>query len=139
MSGERALGEFLSPDVLTPVQWYAGVHANDPRFHGTKQLMLAVLVDALRCFQNRRNAAEAEAWIADRHARGPFAFEIVCGVLGIDADYLRSGLSEWRGRNLRKTRPHLLMAHSSKRCSGAISLPFGRAAKRGKAKEAVQA
>jgi hypothetical protein len=98
MLGESSFAELAAPDILTPAQWFAGSHDDNPRFHGTKQLMLAVLVDALQRLQNctasdsaikRRRLAEVEAWIADRDAQGPFAFGTVCETLGIDADYLR--------------------------------------------------
>jgi hypothetical protein len=77
----ESVGEIL------PSQWYAGMKPMDLRFQGPKQLMLALLVDALRCLQtssrvhstdHRRSLAEAERWIADRKAQGPFAFETVC-------------------------------------------------------------
>ena len=88
-----------------PVQWFAGIGRENPRFHGTKQLMLAVLVDALQCLQTgvrsrtatqqRRSLAEAEVgWISDRKAQGPFAFETVCETLGINPDWLRESLRE---------------------------------------------
>jgi hypothetical protein len=56
-----------------------------------KRLMLAVLEDALRCIQtytespnpvHRKAFAEAETWILDRKAQGPFAFGVICDVLG---------------------------------------------------------
>jgi len=65
-----------------------------------RQLMIAVLWDAISCFQKgpapggraARTYREAEIWI---FAPGPdwlFSFERVCEVLGIDAEYIRSGL-----------------------------------------------
>ena len=56
-----------------------------------KHLMLAVLEDALRCIQtytespnpvHRKAFAEAETWILDRKAQGPFAFVSICEALG---------------------------------------------------------
>jgi hypothetical protein len=41
--------ELIGSEILTPAQWNGGKRREDPRFHGTKQLMLAVLVDALQC------------------------------------------------------------------------------------------
>lgn len=64
-----------------------------------KALMLAVLHDAVRCYQDRahgraREYAEVRSWLFDRHADGPFAFETICQVLRIDSDYLRRGLRQ---------------------------------------------
>jgi hypothetical protein len=77
-----SFAKLIGSEILTPAQWYVGSRREDPRFHGTKQLMLAVLVDALQCVQNgtrgpiqRLSFAEAETWIADRNGQGPFAFE----------------------------------------------------------------
>jgi hypothetical protein len=106
----NSFAELIAPDLLMPVQWYAGIRGENPRFHGTKQLMLAVLVDALQCLRTRapgeriaiqrRSLAEAEAWIADRKGQGPFAFETICETLGINPDWLRESLREWRRQRL---------------------------------------
>jgi len=130
MSEDRSLAEAIAPEILTPVQWYAGVHGDEPRFHSTKQLMLAVLMDALQCLQERRRVAEAEAWIADRGGQGPFAFETICDALGIDADYLSNGLREWQRQQLSRTDPQRQVRHPSIRRSGAIRSPTGRRRRR---------
>jgi hypothetical protein len=73
--------------------------------HATKRLLLAVLEDALRCLQNyaegrnpahRKAFGEAETWILDRKAQGPFAFETICEALAIQPDHLREGIRQWR-------------------------------------------
>ena len=133
-----------APDILTPAQWYAGVHGDEPRFHGVKQLMLAVLVDALRCLQtcasartvtHRRRLAEAEAWIADRNAQGPFTFETVCEALGIDANYLRTGVRKWVQQRLTGKHSHRQVRHEPNGRLGTISSPVRR--QRHRAKEAA--
>jgi hypothetical protein len=102
---ESTIARLTIPDVLTPVQYYEGVRAQHPETHAMKRLMLAVLEDALRCLQTyteRRNPAhrksfgEAETWILDRRAQGPFAFVSVCEALGIQPDHLREGIRKWR-------------------------------------------
>jgi hypothetical protein len=109
MSVGNNFAGLIAPDILTPVQWYAGMRRENPRFHGTKQLMLAVLVDALQCLCTgvpgriairRRPRAEAEAWIADRKGQGPFAFETICETLEINPDWLRESLRGWRKQRL---------------------------------------
>jgi hypothetical protein len=67
---------------------------------------VAVLEEAVDCFQKylraseppkRRLFQEAEHWIMSEGDTAPaFSFEHICGVLGIDPDYLRRGLQRWR-------------------------------------------
>jgi hypothetical protein len=98
---ESTIARLTIPDVLTPVQFYEGVRAQHPETHAMKRLMLAVLEDALRCLQthaesrnpaHRKAFGEAEAWILDRKAHGPFAFETICEALGIQPEHLRDGI-----------------------------------------------
>jgi hypothetical protein len=107
--------ELLIPDILTSAQYYDGLRRDNPETQAIKRLMLAVLVDAVRCFQTyadargragRRMFSDAERWILDRKSDGPFAFQALCETLGIEPDRLRDGLLKWRvqrsgGMNLR--------------------------------------
>src|SRR5690242_20016743 len=101
---ESAVARLTVPDALMPGQYYEGVRRDDPAVGAIKRLMLAVLEDALHCLQTyaeartsirRRMFVEAQAWIYDRTARGPFAFEAVCDALGIEPQRLREGIREW--------------------------------------------
>jgi hypothetical protein len=101
---ESSLGRLTIPDVLMPVQYYEGARTSHPETQAMKRLMLAVLEDALRCLQtytesrnpiHRRMFAEAEFWILDRKAQGPFAFESICETFGIEPDHLRHGIRQW--------------------------------------------
>lgn len=78
-----------------------------------ESLMLAVLQDAVSCFQQNFHARtgkkrqlflDAEAWIFGQQEDHLFGFETVCEVLRINAAYLRRGLRDW-GRNHRTTIP----------------------------------
>jgi hypothetical protein len=113
---ESAHAQLMVPDILTPVQYYDGVHRDHPETQAIKRLMFAVLADAVRCFQTyaaaqsragRRMFGEAEWWISDRNSEGPFTFQAICETLGIEPDRLRDGLRQWRlqqssGMNLRR-------------------------------------
>jgi hypothetical protein len=80
-----------------------------------RALMLAVLEDAMFCFQNTsqsRERAQAQAWFFDRSGDGPFAFEAICHVLSIDPDYLRRGLRQCRRRQLNGMETLLLLRRS---------------------------
>ena len=66
------------------------------------RLMIAVLEDAVDCIgrfggartsHHRRNFEDALEWILSGSTKQLFAFECICDVLGLDAMYLRRGLS----------------------------------------------
>ena len=74
-----------------------------------QKLMLAVLDNAIACFQNYaftrdRKAKvlfqEAEDWVQDTNSDWPFSFANVCETLGFDPDYLRQGLGQWKAAKL---------------------------------------
>jgi hypothetical protein len=102
------MGSILVPDVITPEQFYDSRH-DDSAIAPVKRLMMAVLEDALRCFQNNSNAkngprkrlfAEAEQWLCGETGDGPFSFDTVCETLGIEPEFLRGGLRQWREQQL---------------------------------------
>ncbi len=100
-------------DVILPVQFFSPRHQLLGKV-GEYRLLIAILEDALACFQRyaggksrreRRLFKEAEGWIMladNRHARPgddtapAFSFEYVCDVLGIAPDPLRQRLRRWR-------------------------------------------
>jgi hypothetical protein len=88
------------PAAVLPAQMSAGVRW-DADTWGRRALMLAILVDALRCIEQgswrthfcaRRLAAEAEAWVRSNDRTYPFSFLNITDVLGIDADAVRRHL-----------------------------------------------
>ncbi len=130
-----AIAGIMIPDALTPGQFYDGMRADDACVRPIKRLMLAVLEDAMRCYQTyagsrspvqRRLYVEAEAWLMDRRADGPFAFETVCETLGIDPSCLREGLRRWRVRQLDGLNPRRLTRRSPVTRIGRISAPLKR-------------
>jgi hypothetical protein len=125
----------MIPDVLTPGQYYDGIRAEDSCARPIKRLMLAVLEDAMRCYQSyassrnraqRRLFVEAEGWLMDRKADGPFAFATVCETLGIDPSCLREGLRRWRLQQLDGLNPRRLARRSPVTRVGRISAPLKR-------------
>ena len=129
MSEERSRTKVIDPDILRPFRWQEGNPGKVPEFGSAKQLMLAVLVDALRCLQKHRRVAEVEAWIAARGDEEPFAFETICDALGIDADYLRNGLSKWHCQQLNGTDPRRTVKRESFKRQGPIKLSVRRRAR----------
>ena len=103
-----AIGNLFVPDVLTPEQFYDS-RRDDSTIRPVKKLMMAILEDALRCFQNNADAkggprkrlfSEAEQWLIGEGGEGPFSFETVCETLGIEPQFLRRGLRDWRTQQL---------------------------------------
>jgi hypothetical protein len=66
--------------------------------HGIRNLMIAVLEDAVRGFVagNERERQEAEVWVVSRERRFPFAFTVICETLGLEPDAVRQALRRMR-------------------------------------------
>jgi hypothetical protein len=105
---EKALAIF-QPDILVTAQYLATYRR---RFHLQPEqvLMLAVLQDAVLCFQDHLTATQprkkalyrdAEEWILDGDRSYFFSFENICESIGIDSTYLRRGLMRCKERVLR--------------------------------------
>src|SRR5229473_6736479 len=133
-----ALGNLFVPDVLTPEQFYDS-RRDDSSIRPVKKLMMAILEDALRCFQNNADAkggprkrlfSEAEQWLIGEGGEGPFSFETVCETLGIEPQFLRRGLRDWRSQQLAGVSTRRLARRSPVVRSGRISAPARRDAKR---------
>jgi hypothetical protein len=131
-----ALGNLFVPDVLTPEQFY---DSRNSSIRPVKKLMMAILEDALRCFQNNADAKtgarkrlfnEAEQWLCGEGGEGPFSFEVVCETLGIEPQFLRKGLREWRSQQLAGVSTRRLARRSPVVRSGRISAPAHREPKR---------
>jgi hypothetical protein len=74
-------------------------------------------LDAVRCFQayaaarnrtERLRFAEAEAWILDHKAEGPFAFVTICESLGIEPNRMREGIRQFGSLHADGTKPSRL-------------------------------
>ncbi|HYA29988.1 MAG TPA: hypothetical protein VEI95_14285 [Acidobacteriota bacterium] len=111
---ERALAVFQA-DILTREQ-YLATYKRKIQLDPERALMLAVLQDAVVCFQEyvgsqkkrkRRLFLDAEEWILSRDHFYLFSFENVCALLGFDADYLRCGLMRWKNKALGLNRRQL--------------------------------
>lgn len=133
-SESSAVAGIFIPDILTPGQYYDGRRANGCT-RPIKRLMLAVLADAIHCYQTyvdsrsraqRRLFVEAEAWLMDRRADGAFAFETVCEALGIDPNYLREGLRRGRPKELDGNGPPRLTRRSPVTGASRIGSPISR-------------
>lgn len=100
----------LQPDTLLPSQYFAVLRrkgAHEPE----RRLVVAVLEDAVDCFQKHLRARDnkarelfrdAEEWICSQDRSWPFSFENVCDLLQINPEYLRRGLMAWRDLQLQE-------------------------------------
>ena len=71
----------------------------DPLSSGERRLMLAVLEDALRTVLRARLGRSSDTWVREElcwfmseDRSHPFAFEVICDVLDLDASWLRRRL-----------------------------------------------
>jgi hypothetical protein len=113
----REANSLFDPEVVLPDQMFPG--SKLPAFVQSEgRLMLAILQDAVDCYQrhalarNPRHRAEfeeAKQWITSSESDWVFSFENICNVLGIDPDYIRSGLANRapKNRSRRRTLPRL--------------------------------
>jgi hypothetical protein len=109
-STDEKIGSLFQPDTLVVEQYLEHFRRRIP-VEPEKRLMLAVLEDAINCFQdnlfarNRKSRKlfdDAEEWILDRSADRVFSFESICEVLGFSPEYLRQGLLRWKEKKLAK-------------------------------------
>ena len=103
-------------DSVMPAQFYPP-RRRPAEFEPIMRLMGAILIDAVRCFQNNFEAhlpsaknefREARFWIFDKKADGPFSFETVCNALQIDSRGLRASLLRWKGERQAGAKPRII-------------------------------
>lgn len=113
---DRVAGLF-EPDVLLPAQYFSAFRRSGG-LERERLLMLAVLEDAIDCYQKYAHARdprgnqlfeESKEWVTSSDRSWLFSFENICDTLEINADYVRRGLREWRERGLRAARTQQLV------------------------------
>jgi hypothetical protein len=99
----------FEPESILPSQFVEGRNKNEA-LEPIKRLMLAVLTDAVRCYQvapmRKRSRADGHferprSGCSERSRMVRFSFENVCCTLDIAADYLRDALHKWQARRVR--------------------------------------
>src|ERR1051325_1298591 len=98
------MASMFQPDSLLPVQYFENFRRK-VQTEPEKRLLLAVLEDALACYQKHfssrggrgmRLFRETEEWIFREDSTRPFSFTNICEVVGFDPQYIRSGQRKWR-------------------------------------------
>jgi hypothetical protein len=104
---EEKLTSLFQPDTLISHQYFTTLRTK--RLEPEKRLMLAVLEDAVACFQryilprNRREKTlfkETEDWVRDKNDDYLFSFENICEALKVNPEYVREGLLHWKQKKL---------------------------------------
>ena len=100
---DKALAVF-QPDVLIREQFFSTYVRKFP-LEPEKILMLAVLQNAVTCFQEnfaarerrkRQLFLETHEWIVSEDRIYPYSFENICDALGFAPSYMRRGLMKWK-------------------------------------------
>src|SRR5256712_5276986 len=117
-AGHDRLAGLFEPDVLLPAQYFAAFR-REGGLERERLLMLAVLEDAVDCYQKYAHAREprgrlifdeSDTWVTSTDRGWLFSFENICDTLEISAEYVRRGLREWRGEKQHARRPQPLLA-----------------------------
>lgn len=96
-------------DPLLSEQYLTG--RRNIRLEPEKRLMLAILEEAVYCFQDnypaqhgkgKRLFDSAHRWFFGQSGDWIFSFENVCSVLGLDPGYVRKGLAQWTEKETAK-------------------------------------
>jgi hypothetical protein len=109
LSVEERVASLFQPDTVLPDQYLETV-SRKTHLEPEKKLMLAVLEDAVACFQKYGSVregkgrilfSEAEEWILCEHNDDwLFSFDNICEALGLNPKYIREGLLRWRQRSV---------------------------------------
>jgi hypothetical protein len=101
---EEKVASLFQPDTLLPAQ-YLDTYRRKTHLAPETRLMLAVLEDAVACFQKyvlardgkgREMFREAEEWILAEESERLFSFDNISDALGLNPQYLREGLMRWK-------------------------------------------
>jgi len=108
LSVEEKVASLFQPDTLLPAQYFE-TYRRKTHLEPEKRLMLAVLEDAIACFQKyifardgrgKNLFREAEEWILEQNNDWTFSFENICDALGFNPQYVRQGLIGWKKKKL---------------------------------------
>ena len=136
-----AEGGLVEPEVVLPPQFFGTLRRQAPVKTGEFRLLIALLEDAVHCFQKhalardrtgQRLFREAEEWMmaegGDAKVReGPtFSFHYVCEVLGLDEEGVRRALRSGAHAGASPSRAGTSCATRQVRHTGARKLPRRR-------------
>jgi hypothetical protein len=121
----------FQPDSLLPSQFFAALKQRTQAF-GERRLMVAILEDAVECFQKyfwhtdnrgRQLRTEAENWFLSDDDSWPFSFVNVCHALDIHPQFFRRGLLRWKAEQFARRQTKLNYAENASVLKGAAQVP----------------
>jgi len=104
------IASLFEPDTLLPAQYFGNLRRKT-LLEPEKRLMLAILEDAINCYQDNllakrgregRLFTEAEEWILEKGSDWIFSFKNICETLGFNPEYVRQGLLQWKEKKTAK-------------------------------------
>ena len=104
VASDAGFPRVVEPDVLLPSQMYDRFRGH-AELEAERRLMLAILEDAVACYQKyagatgvraRRLFREADAWFQEEDVNWVFSFESICTVLDFEPTYFREHLARWK-------------------------------------------
>jgi hypothetical protein len=107
---EGLVNPLFQPDSVAPAQFEETMHRAVP-LEPEKRLMIAVLEDAVMCFQDnlftrdkkkKQLFVETEEWLFEERSDRLFSFESLCRSLDLDPYYVRQGLRAWQESRSKK-------------------------------------
>jgi hypothetical protein len=110
LTPDERIGALFQPDSLLSTHYFETLRRKTI-LEPEKRLMLAILEDAINCFQDnllaqnvrrRRLFEEAEEWIVEVDGDCVFSFENICEALGFNPAYVSQGLLRWVAYKLPK-------------------------------------
>ena len=108
INAEEKIASLFEPGTLLSAQYFDTLRRKTI-LEPEKMLLLAVLEDAISCFQDNVLAEtgktkklfdEAEEWVLDEGGDWIFSFRNVCEHLAFNPDYVRRGLLRWKEKKL---------------------------------------
>ncbi len=101
--------QLFQPDTVLPSQFFQALRRKSKQ-EAERRLVIAILQDAIECYQKHAFARDpkaqqlfrdAEEWIMSEDREYFFSFENVCELLGLEPEFLRRGLQAWRAHQRR--------------------------------------
>ena len=109
-NADERLASLFEPDTLLSAQYFGNLRRKT-LVEPEKRLMLAILEDAINCYQENllakrgragRLFTKAEEWILEKGSNWIFSFKNICETLGFNPEYVRQGLLQWKEKKTAK-------------------------------------
>jgi hypothetical protein len=106
-SAYERVSSLFQVDTLAAQQYHDTYRRKIPQ-QSEIRLMLAVLEDAINCYQDNIFAVnkkriqlfkEAEEWFMNEDASWIFSFVSICSILNLEPDYFRVGIKRWTAKH----------------------------------------